>query len=98
MFLKERLYKNRYKLIIAAFLLWMIFFDKNNFIDQYKLREQYSKVLEEKEYYQAQIEQARKEREQLFTDEQALEKFAREKYHMKKDEEEVFIVVEEEKK
>ncbi|MBP6304198.1 MAG: septum formation initiator family protein, partial [Bacteroidia bacterium] len=44
------------------------------------------------------IEQAKKERDQLFTNEEALEKFAREKYHMKKDNEEVFIIVDEKEK
>lgn len=71
----------------------MTFFDKNNFIDQYHLRAQYQSIVDERDYYVTQIEQAKKEREQLFTNSDALEKFAREKYHMKKDEEEVFIIV-----
>jgi len=75
------------------FLVWMTFFDKNNFIDQYHLRAQYQSIVDERDYYITQIEQAKKEREQLFTNTDALEKFAREKYHMKKDEEEVFIIV-----
>lgn len=76
----------------------MTFFDKNNFIDQYHLRAQYQSIVDERDYYVTQIEQAKKEREQLFTNSEALEKFAREKYHMKKDDEEVFIMVQPEKK
>lgn len=76
----------------------MTFFDKNNFIDQYHLRAQYQSIVDERDYYITQIEQAKKEREQLFTNSEALEKFAREKYHMKKDDEEVFIMVQPEKK
>jgi cell division protein FtsB len=96
--LRERILQHKYKILILAFLVWMTFFDKNSFIDQYHLRQEYQKIKDEQEYYITQIEQAKKERDQLFTNEEALEKFAREKYHMKKDNEEVFVIVEEEKK
>ncbi|MFA7378915.1 MAG: septum formation initiator family protein [Bacteroidia bacterium] len=93
--LRDQLLKHKYKILLLAFLVWMSFFDKNSFIDQYKLRAEYRKIKQEQEYYITQIEQAKKERDQLFTNEEALEKFAREKYHMKKDNEEVFIIVDE---
>lgn len=96
--LREGILQHKYKILILAFLVWMTFFDKNSFIDQYRLRKEYQKIKDEQEYYITQIEQAKKERDQLFTNEEALEKFAREKYHMKKDNEEVFVIVDEEKK
>jgi cell division protein FtsB len=91
--LREKILQHKFKIITLVFLVWMTFFDKNNFIDQYHLRAQYQSIVDERDYYVTQIEQAKKEREQLFTNSDALEKFAREKYHMKKDEEEVFIIV-----
>lgn len=96
--LREIILQHKYKILILAFLVWMTFFDKNSFIDQYHLRQEYQKIKDEQEYYISQIEQAKTERDQLFTNEEALEKFAREKYHMKKDNEEVFVIVEEGKK
>ncbi len=95
---REKIQQHKFKIITLVFLVWMTFFDKNNFIDQYHLRAQYQSIVDERDYYVTQIEQAKKEREQLFTNSDALEKFAREKYHMKKDDEEVFIMVQPEKK
>ncbi len=95
---REKIKQHKFKIITLVFLVWMTFFDKNNFIDQYHLRAQYQSIVDERDYYVTQIEQAKKEREQLFTNSDALEKFAREKYHMKKDDEEVFIMVQPEKK
>lgn len=97
MLIRDKLLQHKYKIISLIFLGYMIFFDKNSLIDQYKLKDEYNKVWEEKQYYVTQIEQAKKERDLLFTNDQALEKFAREKYHMKKDDEEVFIMVKEPK-
>jgi len=51
------------------------------------------KLKEEEAYYAKEIEKARKERDELFTSDKTLEKFAREKYFMKKDNEEVFIMI-----
>jgi cell division protein FtsB len=91
--LKEKLIRYKYHIILLAFAVWMLFFDRNSMIDQYRLRAQYDKTQEEQRYYKSQIEKAVSERDQLFTSDEALEKFAREKYRMKKDDEEVFILV-----
>lgn len=88
-----RFLKNKYLITTLVFVLWLLFFDKNNLIDQYQRRKDYQKLKEEEEYYAGEIEKARKERDELFTSEQTLEKFAREKYFMKKDNEEVFIMI-----
>ena len=49
----------------------------------------------EKEFYEQKIREVEQEREQLLTDTEALEKFAREKYLMKKDNEDVYLIIEE---
>jgi cell division protein FtsB len=61
--------------------------------DQFEKRREYMKLKNEADYYEKEIEKARKEREELFTNSKTLEKFAREKYMMKKEEEELFIVI-----
>lgn len=71
----------------------MIFGDKNNVIDQYNLQKQYKKVKAEHSYYVEQIAKAKKDYNELFSNDKNLEKFAREKYLMKRDNEDVFVIV-----
>ena len=75
------------------FVTFIIFGDKNNVIDQYNLRKQYSKVKTEHDYYIDQIAKAKHDYNELFSNDKNLEKFAREKYLMKRDNEDVFVVV-----
>lgn len=89
----KQLVMNKYILATAAFVALLFFSDRNNVIDQYKLRGQYRKLKEEHTFYRKQIEDARKQYEELFTSDKNLEKFAREKYLMKRDDEDVFVFV-----
>lgn len=77
------------------FLFWMIFLDSNDLYTQYKLKNQLNTLENEKEFYNQKIEEVKHEREQLLTDIEALEKFAREKYLMKKESEDLYVIVEE---
>lgn len=49
----------------------------------------------EREYYIGQIEKNKTEMKELFTNNKNLEKFAREKYYMKRSNEDVFVFVDE---
>jgi cell division protein DivIC len=89
----KKVVTNKYVIASAVFIAYMIFADKNNVIEQYKLQQQYSKVKREHRYYEEQILDARKQQEELFGSEKNLEKFGREKYLMKKDNEDVFVIV-----
>lgn len=89
----QKLLKHRYLIISGIFVIWMIFFDQNNMIEQYRLRAQLHDLREEKEYYIREMEKAQKEYDELFTNQESLEKFAREKYLMKKDNEDIFVIV-----
>lgn len=77
------------------FLFWMLFLDANDLYTQYRLRSQLKNLNQEKEYYLKKIDEVQLEREQLLTDTEALEKFAREKYLMKKETEDLYVIVEE---
>ncbi len=76
----------------------MTFVDSNNFIDLITLRKEIHTLNETKTYYITEIAKAKKEQLELFTDKRNLEKFAREKYYMKKENEDLFIFVEPERK
>jgi len=87
------LFKNKFFLVTVAFVVWMIFFDKNDLFSQYQYRQQVSKLRQERDFYQKETADVNKQLTELNTDNNALEKFAREKYLMKKDNEDVFVVV-----
>ena len=87
--------KNFYFIFTALLLIRMLFDDANDFVTQYKLNQQRKNLEDEKAYYQDKIAEVRNEREELLSNDKLLEKFAREKYLMKKPGEDLFIVVKE---
>jgi cell division protein FtsB len=87
------LFKNKFFLVTLAFVVWMIFFDKNDLFSQYEYRTQVNKLKKERDFYKAQTDQVTKELNELTSNPQQLEKFAREKYLMKKDNEDVYLII-----
>lgn len=87
--------KNKYVIAILAFFVWMMFFDRNSFITQYKLNSTLDGYEEQKEYYLSELNKDSIALHTLESDKAALEKFAREKYLMKKDNEDVYLIVKE---
>lgn len=85
---------NFYIMIALLFFIWMFFFDTNDFITQYNMRQKLNDVAEEKKYFKNKIEEVKEERKELLEQPELLEKFAREKYLMKKPGEQLFIVKE----
>ncbi len=89
--------RNFYFVSGMLFLIWMLFLDSNDLYTQYRLNSKLNSLNRQKEYYLNKIEEVRHEREQLLTDKEALEKLAREKYLMKKEKEDLYVIVEAEK-
>ncbi|MEO9964276.1 MAG: septum formation initiator family protein [Reichenbachiella sp.] len=87
--------KNFYFIAGLAFLVWMLFFDTNDLYSQYQLRQKVRELESQETYYLQKIEEVNADREALTSDMELLERFAREKYYMKKDGEDLFVVVEE---
>ncbi|HEU0125771.1 MAG TPA: septum formation initiator family protein [Flavobacterium sp.] len=90
-----RLFANKYFLVSACFIVWMLFFDRNDLLSQYEYRSQLNKFKNEKEFYIAEIEKVTTDLNELTTNKERLEKFAREKYLMKKDNEDVYVIIRE---
>lgn len=84
--------KNRYLLTTLAFVLWILFFDRNDLFTQAERNRDLRSLQKSKTYYTSQIDAAKKELDQMSHDPAALEKFAREKYRMKKDNEDEFAI------
>ncbi len=79
-----------------VFIIWISFFDQNNLITQYQYHTELSKLEEEKIFYQEELKVIQEDLNELQSNPKTLEKFAREKYLMKKDNEVLFVIVEEE--
>lgn len=84
---------NKYFISVIAIIVWIAFFDKNDLMSQYELRQKLQQLRTERYYYQSEIEKSKNDMNELRTNPANLEKFAREKYLMKKDNEEIFVIV-----
>ena len=78
---------------MVAVLVWVTFFDKDDLLSQYQLRQKLQQLRTEEKYYQTEIDKNEHDMNELRTNPANLEKFAREKYQMKKDNEEIFVIV-----
>lgn len=89
------LFKNKFFLVTVAFVIWMVFFDRNDLLSQYQYHQQVGKLEDERDFYKDQNIKVAKDLDELTSNPQKLEKFAREKYMMRKENEDVFVIVRE---
>ena len=92
----KKFFNNKYFYTGLAFVVWMIFFDQENFVEQYQLTRTLNDLESKKEFYQEEIASNEQKINLLETDAEYIEKFAREKYYMKKENEDVFVIIREE--
>lgn len=88
-FLVRKFLKNKFRIVALVFLIWMLFFDNKNALIQFKLSQRISELNAEKLEYETMYETIKAEHKDLTEN---IEKFAREKYFMHKENEEVFII------
>lgn len=86
--------KNKYFIAIIVFAGILLFFDKNDLFTQSARSSQLKELEESKQYYTDRIATERKELEQLKSNPGTLEKYAREKYLMKRENEDLYIIPE----
>jgi cell division protein FtsB len=86
--------KNFYFVFTFAFVIWMVFIDSNDILTQFKLRSKLNELEKQKEFYLERKAKIQEEREELMSNMELLEKFARERYLMKKGSEDLYVVVE----
>lgn len=90
--------KNKYFIASAFFIIWMSFFDPKDWGLIMDRRQKLKALDKSEQHLDLQIAETRKELDLLKTNAQTIEKYAREKYYMKKDNEDLFIVNSTEKK
>jgi cell division protein FtsB len=86
-----RFLSNKYVLILLVFVVWMLFFDENSLMNHWELDREIDKLEKSNEYYREEIHNDKKVIDNL-NDPDSLEKYAREEYKMKKENEEIFLI------
>lgn len=82
---------NTYVLVLTAFVIWMLFFDTNSLLIHLELKKEINKLEKTQEFLKREIEKDKKIIEKL-SDEEELERFAREEYYLKKKDEEIYLI------
>ena len=86
-----RFISNKYVIVLLVFLVWMFFFDENSFLNHRELDKEIDKLEKDNTYYREQIEGDKTVIDNL-NDPDSLEKYAREEYKMKRENEEIFLI------
>lgn len=86
--------KNKYLIALLLVLVWVCFFDKNNLLYQRRLRKQLNELERNREFFIQEIMRDSTAIRELTENPEALERYAREKYLMKKQGEDIFIIME----
>lgn len=89
------LFRNKYIITGIGFSLLLVLNDRFGLVNQYEYTKALNETKEKHLYYQKEIERVKREQNELFGSTRNLEKFAREKYLMKADDEEVFVIIKE---
>jgi|688.fasta_scaffold1121752_1 cell division protein DivIC len=87
------LFRSKYFLTGTFFLVWLAFFDRYDFLTQYRMYAELQDLRNERAYYQAEIAKNDRDLNGLLNDTKSLEKLAREKYLMRNPGEDVFIII-----
>jgi hypothetical protein len=90
-----RFLRNKYALTTLAFLAWMLFFDAHGIVQRLRGIRELREAKAQVQYYKKQIAQTQKDLNMLFSSPESMERFARERFYLKKDNEEIFLIEEE---
>jgi len=82
---------NRYVIVLVFFMVWMLFIDNTSYLEQRVLNKQLDELEDNKKYYQDEIKKD-EENIKLLKNPDQIEKYAREKYYMKRDSEDIYII------
>ncbi|MCW3089078.1 MAG: septum formation initiator family protein [Ferruginibacter sp.] len=85
-------FTNKYLITGAFFLVWMFFFNEKDLLSEFKRKEKLIELQKSEQHLSETIKDTKQELGQLKTNAQTIEKYAREKYLMKKDNEDLFII------
>ena len=84
--------RNKYVISVMAFVVWILFFDRNDFLTQWSRKQELHKLEYSASFYETEIANTKKDLMDLNNKPAILEKFAREKFYLKRSNEDVFLV------
>lgn len=87
-----KIFRNKYLLSIVIFVVWVSFFDRNDLFTQYDRKQELQKLQTSTEFYEKEILTTKKDLRDLNNNPAVMEKFAREKFYLKRPNEEIFLV------
>ena len=90
-------FRSKFLFLFLGYFTYLLFFSENTLVSQAKLAFQLHELSKEETYYTKEISDIKQEQKELFSGVDQMEKYARENYWMKRDSEDVYIFVEEEK-
>ena len=85
--------RNKYGISVLLFSIWMVFFDENKLWQQITITREYHKIKKEMRFFESEIASNTQGIKQLSDDPKLLEKLARERYMMKKNNEDVYLII-----
>lgn len=85
--------RNRYVVVLIGFFIYITFFDSHDLISQLHIKWELHKIHDQMEFLENDIHEAKIQTKELTTDKSLLEKFAREQYRMKRENEDVFVII-----
>jgi cell division protein DivIC len=88
-----RFFINKYFITTVVFIAWLVFFDNNNILTNMRTRDKLNDLKKDKKFYIDEIKKDSILVQKLLYDTLELEKYARERYLMKKDNEDVYLVI-----
>ncbi len=83
----------KYLVVVVGFVVWVLFFDTYNLIDRYRNLRKLNELKKESVFFQNEIRLYKTQYDELFSNKDDLEKFAREQYQMKEENEDLFIII-----
>jgi cell division protein DivIC len=90
----KKIFLNKYLIVFVAFAVWVTFFDEHSLIHRFQSYRRISEMENELKYYQDEINATKQKKTELQSSDENLEKFAREHYFMKRQDEDIFIIKE----
>lgn len=89
-----KIFLNKYLIVGVFFVVWMVFFDQNSWFIHKELDKEIKELNRDKKYYQEKLEKETIQINRMKTDSNEIERIAREKHFLKKENEDVFIIEE----
>ncbi len=86
------IFKNKFLFITVIFVVWVFFFAQYDVMSLRKQKAELKEMKEKIDYLEKEVARLQIEKNALKTDASTVEKYAREKYFMKSDNEDVFML------